>query len=61
MSTSNFYRRFQALCEEHGATIRSTMLALGYSPAAATKWKKGSMPDTVTLDKIAKHFSVLRS
>ena len=53
-----FYERLSALCKQKGMTPTGLVLKLGLSNATAAKWKKGSIPNGVTLQKIAAFFEV---
>lgn len=53
-----FWERFFGLCQEHN--IHPTALAkkIGLSANSASKWKKGSIPESKTLQLIADFFDV---
>lgn len=53
-----FYSQLLKLCAENG--IRPTALAreLGLSPSSPGRWKRGALPQSDTLQKIAEHFDV---
>lgn len=53
-----FYDIFCKLCVEHNVKPTNVATAIGVNRAAATKWKKGSIPNGDTLRKIADYFSV---
>ncbi len=53
-----FWRNFVALCNKNGVTPTALCEMLGYSNATATKWKKGAIPRSTTLQKIADYFNV---
>lgn len=53
-----FWDNFYKLCRLHGETPASVCKNLGLSNAVATRWKKGNIPNTNTLNSIAKYFSV---
>ena len=53
-----FYERFIALCNVRGVTPSSVAEAIGISNANATYWKKGSMPSSKNLQKLADYFEV---
>lgn len=53
-----FYARLRELCKRKGMTPTGLALTLGLSNATAAKWKKGSIPNGVTLQKIAAFFGV---
>lgn len=53
-----FYDQFAMLCDEHN--IKQTTLArkLGFSSSAVSYWRKGSIPQSDTVKKIADYFGV---
>jgi len=54
-----FFDIFYALCKEKGVSCKRAAEEIGLSNSITTKWKKtGATPNTETLNKIAKYFSV---
>lgn len=53
-----FFKTLIQLCNKNNTTPNAVCLALGLSPAAATKWRSGAVPRETTLLKIANHFNV---
>lgn len=53
-----FYDVFCKLCEDNNVKPTNVALEIGVSRATATKWKKGSIPNSDTLFKIADYFGV---
>lgn len=53
-----FWDIFETLCLQHGSTPTAISKKIGFSNATAAKWKKGSMPNGATLQKIADYFNV---
>lgn len=53
-----FWDRFVELCEKKGCKPNTVAKALGLSSATATKWKRGSAPNSATAYKIANYFGV---
>ena len=53
-----FWKRFNELCLENGASPNGVCKELGFSNATATHWKQGSSPSNNTLKKIADYFNV---
>lgn len=53
-----FFKNLILLCNKNNTTPNAVCLALGLSPAAATKWRAGAVPRETTLLKIANHFGV---
>lgn len=53
-----FFQNFVILCNKNGITPNAVCLALGLSPAAATKWRSGAVPRDTTLLKISEYFGV---
>lgn len=53
-----FWSNLLKLCNEKNTTPNAVCIALGLSPAAATKWRNGAVPRETTLLKIADHFGV---
>ena len=55
---SHFWSRLQLLCLQRGASPSAIAKRVGLSNAAAVQWKKGSVPNKNTLQKLADYFSV---
>lgn len=53
-----FYERFCALCKIHGKTPSAVLEEIGLTRMNASLWKKGSMPSTANLQKLADYFEV---
>ena len=53
-----FYNNFIALCAEKAVTPSAVMRAIGLNKSSASYWKKGSIPSTETLQKLADYFDV---
>lgn len=53
-----FYEIVNSLCKERKTTITKMSEEIGLSNAAATSWKKGSIPKSSTLEKISAYFNV---
>lgn len=53
-----FYEIVNNLCKERRTTITKMSEDIGLSNAAATSWKKGSIPKSSTLEKISAYFGV---
>lgn len=53
-----FWENFIDLCEKAGKTPTAVVLDLGLSRGSATVWKKGGIPNDITLKKIANYFNV---
>lgn len=53
-----FYERFLALCNARGVKPTSVANAIGLSKTNASFWKKGSMPSSANLQKLADYFEV---
>lgn len=53
-----FLKNLILLCNKNNTTPNAVCLALGLSPAAATKWRSGAVPRETTLLKIADYFGV---
>ena len=53
-----FWRNYTRLCEARWESPCAVASELGITSASVTGWKKGTMPRTGTLKKIAEHFSV---
>lgn len=53
-----FWERFSELCNANGISANAVCAQLGFSTAAATHWKNGTMPKGDVLVKIADFFSV---
>lgn len=53
-----FYDNFLALCKQKNVAPSAVMRAIGLNKSSATYWKKGSIPSSDTLQKLADYFSV---
>lgn len=53
-----FYERFKAMCLAVGKSPNAVAKEIGVSSGAISEWKKGRMPRTDTLQKIADYFNV---
>lgn len=53
-----FYEIVNNLCKERKTTITRMAEEIGFSNAAPTSWRKGSIPKSSTLEKIANYFNV---
>lgn len=53
-----FWENFIDLCEKADKTPTAVVLELGLSRGSATVWKKGGIPNDITLKKIANYFDV---
>jgi transcriptional regulator with XRE-family HTH domain len=52
----SFYENYVKLCAEHNETPSGGAVAIGLTNAAATGWKNGKKPSTLTLTQLADHF-----
>lgn len=55
---TEFLKRFELLCKEHGYSIRGACEAMGLSGATSTNWTKGMLPNAKTQGKIADFFGI---
>lgn len=53
-----FLKNFRELCSTHHETERSVLIKLDIAPSAIANWRKGSVPNVNTMNKIAKYFNV---
>lgn len=53
-----FYEQFLALCKTRDAKPTAVASAIGLSKTNASFWKKGSMPSSANLQKLADYFEV---
>ena len=53
-----FWEIFESLCQQRGSTPTAISQEMGFSNATAAKWKKGSIPQGTTLQKIATYFDI---
>lgn len=51
-----FYEWFVQQCAEHNVSPSAVAVAVGVSTAAATGWKRGSMPQPVVLKRMEDYF-----
>lgn len=54
----NFYERFIDLCNKKNVSPSSVASQIGLSNSATTYWKRGSIPKSDTLQKLAAYFGV---
>lgn len=53
-----FYENFKRLCSERGTTPTAVAKAMGISTSMTANWKKGGVPRSDTLQKVADYFGV---
>ena len=53
-----FYENFKLLCAERGTTPTAVAKAMGISTSMTANWKKGGVPRSDTLQKVADYFGV---
>lgn len=53
-----FYDRLKSLCQKNNISLAFLASEIGLSNSASTYWKKGSIPKTDTVKKIADYFGV---
>ena len=53
-----FWEKIVELCNTNGTSPTALCEKLGYSNATATKWKKGAIPRSTTIQRIADYFGV---
>lgn len=53
-----FWEKYCELCKREGDSPNGIAAKLGFSNAACTKWKRGSVPGGASLSKIADYFGV---
>lgn len=53
-----FWDNYVRLCKEHDISPSAAGAAIGVTYAAVSKWKKGTIPNGMTLQKIADYFGV---
>lgn len=53
-----FYDRFVDLCKEKGLSPAAVTRELGLNNSSSTAWKRGSVPKSDTLKKLADYFDV---
>ncbi|MBQ8922492.1 MAG: helix-turn-helix transcriptional regulator [Oscillospiraceae bacterium] len=53
-----FWERFTLLCSERKMKPNRVAAEIGISSASVTKWKRGSIPNSDSLGKIAEYFCV---
>ena len=55
---SLFFERFLQLCHEYKTAPNAVAAKLNLSSGSVTAWKRGTMPRTDTVQKLAKYFHV---
>lgn len=58
MAKTDFMKRFELLCMDHGLSIRGACEEIGISVSASTNWKKGRFPNAKTQAMIADYFNI---
>lgn len=53
-----FWDNYKKLCDENKIAPTAAGVAIGVTNAAVSKWKKGAIPNGVTLQKVADYFGV---
>lgn len=53
-----FFDMFSALCKKNKVSMSAVARECGLSNSTTTKWKKGAIPESATLQKIAEYFGV---
>lgn len=53
-----FWKRFNELCNEKNDKPTPLVKKLGIAAGSVTRWKNGTVPNGVTLEKLANHFDV---
>lgn len=53
-----FFDMFSALCKKNKVSMSAVARVCGLSNSTTTKWKKGAIPESATLQKIAEYFGV---
>lgn len=53
-----FWEIFQRLCKQHNTSANAVCKELGFSNATPTHWKKGAVPKSDKLSKLADYFGV---
>lgn len=55
---TKFFERYSELCAKAGTTPNGAAKSIGIPSASITDWKKGSMPRSNAVEKIAAYFGV---
>jgi len=58
MENSIFFERFYQLCRQNGTTPNAIAPNIGASSGSITAWKKGAMPRSHMVKRIAEYFGV---
>lgn len=53
-----FYTQFKKLCAERDVKPSAVCRTLGFSPSSPARWKDGTIPSSIKLQKIAEYFEV---
>lgn len=54
----DFYTIYKGLCEEKGKSATGVAVSLGISRSVVNNWKNGGIPNSSTLNKLAKYFNI---
>ena len=58
MASTEFFTMFEALCAEHGMSVRAACVKMGISTASQTNWRRGYLPSAKNQAKIADFFNI---
>ena len=58
MAKTEFLKKVEVLCAEHGLTLTSLCRTIGLSVSTPTNWKKGYLPSASTQKAIANYFNI---
>ena len=58
MAKTEFLKKVELLCAEHGLTLTSLCRTIGLSVSTPTNWKKGYLPNASTQKLIANYFNI---
>lgn len=53
-----FYERLNQICRDHGTTPTTVARKIGLSNSVTVRWKRGSIPNANTIQKLADYFCV---
>lgn len=53
-----FFDNFEKLCTQRGISVYKACTEIGLNRSAVAKWKKGTVPNGTTLNKLSEYFGV---
>lgn len=55
---TRFFEQYSRLCKERGMSANGAAKEIGLPSSSVTYWKRGSLPQKKTLERVAEYFGV---